>query len=114
MPTRSVVVPSPVAIAGERPESGVRIIIERDRAREEPPWAYAGWAHLPDAGFPLAVEVTATGDVTVTVSPAPGASSAPPADLADKVRLIVRTAYRQAKADDEPPAWRLVRWRGEK
>ena len=35
-------------------------------------------------------------------------------DLAEKVRLIVRTVYRQAKADDEAPAWRIVRWRGEK
>jgi hypothetical protein len=36
------------------------------------------------------------------------------ADLAEKVRLIVRAVYRQAKADDEPPAWRILRWRGDK
>lgn len=99
-------------IAGDRPETGVRIQIERDRSREDPPFRYAGSAHLPDASFPVAVVVDGAGEVTVTVSPAPGAE--PPADLAEKVRLIVRTVYRQAKADDEPPAWRIVRWRGEK
>lgn len=100
-------------IAGDRPETGVRIQIARDKAREDPPWSYAGAAHVPDASYPVAVVVDADGHVEVTVSAAEG-GAAPPPDLAEKVRLIVRTAYRQAKADDEPPAWRIVRWRGEK
>jgi hypothetical protein len=102
-----------VPIAGDRPETGVRIQIERDKSREDPPWSYAGAVHVPDASFPLAVVVDAAGEVTVTLSPS-GTSAEPPPDLAEKVRLIVRTVYRQAKADDEPPAWRIVRWRGEK
>jgi hypothetical protein len=61
----------------------------------------------------MTVVVDAAGEVTVTISPSPGHAQ-PPGDLAEKVRLIVRTVYRQAKADDEPPAWRIVRWRGEK
>ena len=100
-------------IAGDRPETGVRIKIERDKSREDPPWQYAGAAHVPDASFPVAVVVDAEGEVTVTISHALD-GAAPPADLPEKVRLIVRTAYRQAKADGEPPAWRIVRWRGEK
>ena len=100
-------------IAGDRPETGVRIKIERDKALEDPPWRYAGAAHVPEASFPVAVVVDAAGEVTVSISPAPD-GTAPPADLAEKVRLIVRTVYRQAKADDEAPAWRIVRWRGEK
>ncbi len=102
-----------VPIAGDRPETGVRIRIERDKSRDDPPWSYVGAAHVPEASFPVAVVVDAAGEVTVTVSPAPD-GAAPPPDLVEKVRLIVRTAYRQAKADDEPPAWRIVRWRGEK
>ncbi|HVJ94348.1 MAG TPA: hypothetical protein VM580_31385 [Labilithrix sp.] len=101
-------------IAGERPESGVRIQIERDRSRDEPPWSYSGAAHVPDASFPVTVAVDAEGDVSVVVSPSSTDGRPPPSDLAEKVRLIVRTAYRQAKADNEPPAWRIVRWRGEK
>ncbi len=103
-----------MAIAGERPETGVRIQIERDKSREDAPWSYAGAAQLPDASFPLAVEVSASGDVSVSLSPEPTTGKLPPSDLAERVRLIVRTAYRQAKADDEAPAWRIVRWRGEK
>jgi len=49
----------------------------------------------------------------VSVSPSEDGAP-PPGDLAEKVRLIVRTVYRQAKADDQAPAWRIVRWRGEK
>jgi hypothetical protein len=103
-----------VAIAGNRPETGIRIAIERDRSRREPPWTYAGAAHLPSASFPLQVVVDAAGEVSVTLSPDSTSGAPPPEDLAEKVRLIVRTAYRQAKADGEPPAWRIVRWRGEK
>jgi hypothetical protein len=101
-----------VPIAGERPETGVRIIVVRDKTRGDPPWTYAGAAHVPDASFPVSVVVDAEGNVTVTLSPA--GTPPPPGDLAERVRLIVRAVYRQAKADDEPPAWRINRWRGEK
>lgn len=103
-----------MAIAGERPETGVRILVQRDKSREDPPWAYTGAAHLPSASFPLAVVVDAAGEVTVNLSPEATSGTPPPSDLAEKVRLIVRTVYRQAKAEGEPPAWRIVRWRGEK
>ncbi len=92
-------------IAGDRPESGVRIAIERVKAMEDPPWAYSGSAFLPDASFDLRVVVSAEGEVEVALE-----GGAPP-DLAEKVRLIVRTVYRQAKSDGEAPAWRIVRWR---
>lgn len=95
-------------IASDRPESGVRIAIERDAAKDEPPWIYSGNVHLPEGSHPVAVTVDGAGEVTVEIGP--GA----PADLSEKVRLIVRTVYKQAKAEDEPPAWRIVRWRGPK
>ncbi len=93
-----------MGIIGERPETGVRVTIERP-LEGGPPWLYVGAAALPDASFALHVSVSEAGDVDVVVP------SSAPADLAEKVRLIVRTAYRQAKSDDEPPAWRIVRWR---
>lgn len=106
-------------IASDRPESGVRIAIERDAKKDDPPFRYAGLVHLPEGSHPVAVEVDADGAVAVSFPAASGAAGTPAAgattpELAEKVRLIVRTAYRQAKADGEPPAWRIVRWRGEK
>ena len=94
-----------MGIAGERPESGIRIAIERPRDGG-PPWIYEGAVHEPNASHPL--KVTVTEDGTVDVELAAGE------DLAEKVRLLVRTAYRQAKSDDEAPARRIVRWRGDK
>lgn len=102
-----------MAIIGERPETGVRVAIERPRDGG-PPWAYTGVAALPDHVFPVDVKVSDAGDVDVALSPSREGGSAPPSDLADKIRLIVRTAYRQAKSDDEAPAFRIVRWRADK
>ena len=100
-----------VAIVGERPLSGVRIAIERPR-EGGPPWSYAGSAFLPDASFSANVTVSEAGDVAVVLEDERGGP--PPPDLGEKIRLIVRTVYKQAKADGEPPAFRIVRWRADK
>jgi hypothetical protein len=110
-------------IIGERPETGVRIAIERPRTGG-PPWAYAGTASLPDAAFPVQATVAENGDVDVALGDSPESGVMPPSDLAEKIRLIVRTVYRQAKSDGErglrpragagAPPFRIVRWRGEK
>ncbi len=106
-----------MAIVGERPQTGVRIAIERPRT-DGPPWSYEGTAALPDAIFPVRVTVSEIGDVDVVLSLSTGAAAesgiAPPADLAEKIRLIVRTVYRQAKSDGEAPAFRIVRWRADR
>ena len=95
-----------MAIAGDKPETGVRIAIERSRVgNNEPPWSYSGQAVLPNRSHPIEVVVTAEGEVHVTGAPV---------ELLEKVRLLVRTAFKQAKSDGEPPAWRIVRWRTEK
>ena len=96
-----------VAIVGERPESGVRIAIERPR-EGGPPWSYGGSVFLPAADFRVEVAVSDGGEVDVTIAPSA------PVDLAEKIRLIVRAAYRQAKSDGEPPAFRIVRWRADR
>ena len=62
--------------------------------------------------------VSEIGDVDVVLSPAQEpvkrAASRRLPDLAEKIRLIVRTVYRQAKSDGEPPAFRIVRWRADR
>ena len=90
-----------VPIVGDRPESGVRIAIERPHG-EGPPWRYEGFVHTPEASANVVVVVSESGEVTVD------------GPEAEKVRLIVRTAFKQAKSDGEAPARRIVRWRGEK
>ncbi len=106
-----------VSIVGERPQSGVRIAIERPRT-DGPPWTYAGTAALPGAIFPVRVTVSEIGDVDVVLAaasePALESGVMPPSDLAEKIRLIVRTVFRQAKSDGEPPAFRIVRWRADR
>src|SRR5688500_2162757 len=67
-----------VPIAGDRPETGVRIVIERDKSLRDAPWTYRGAAYLPDAGFPLQVTVTAEGDVTVDLDGPGGSAAAAP------------------------------------
>ncbi len=81
----------------------MRIAIERPR-EGGPPWRYEGHAYTPDASVEVRVVVAEDGAVEV---------DAPP-ELAEKIRLIVRAAFKQAAADAEPPARRIVRWRGEK
>lgn len=103
-----------MSIVGEKPESGMRITLERPRD-EEPPWIYVGAVEMPDLRHAIRVVVSAAGDVTVTADPdalgEPGGAPPLSADLGERVRLLVRAAFRQAKADGEAPARRIVRWR---
>ena len=100
-------------IAGDRPESGVRIAIERPRD-EGPPWRYDGFVHTPDRSYGLGATVSEAGDVDVRIELDISLSEESLGSLAERVRLIVRTAWKQAKSDGEPPPRRIVRWRGEK
>jgi hypothetical protein len=104
-----------MGIVGDHPETGVRFVLERLAATGTPgaPWAYRGDAFTPNARFPLEVEISRAGDVHVT-SPV---GREVPAEIAEKVRLLFRTLYRQARAQDEAsgePPRKVVRWRGEK
>lgn len=102
-----------MAIVGDRPSSGVRVALARGREASGVACVYDGFAHTPDASFPVHVRVAEDASVEVTV--AAGATTAdPPAGLGEKVRLLVRAAVKQAMADDEPPPLRITRWRGEK
>src|SRR6185312_15347546 len=96
-----------MSIVGGPPESGVRIDVARPR-EGGPPWRYEGEAVTPDERFALAVTVTAEGEVSVEM---PGGPSA--AATAERVRLLVRAAYKHAQGEGSPPPRRIVRWRPE-
>jgi hypothetical protein len=99
-----------MAIVGDHPETGVRFVLERPlRVEGGAPWVYRGDAFTPDARFALEVAVARDGEVRAT------GDDAVPAEIVEKVRLLFRTLYRQAKdtPGGEPPR-RVVRWRGEK
>jgi hypothetical protein len=89
-----------MGIVGDRPESGVRLELERPR-EGGPPWEYTGRAATPDGEYPVSATVSAAGDVEV---------QAPP-EVKTKVALILRAAW---KHGDGAPPRKIVRWRGEK
>jgi hypothetical protein len=107
-----------MAIVGDHPETGLRIVLERG-AESSPPYRYEGFVYLPlapgsaaeAARFALRAEV---GPASVEVTAASAEAPAPPALLA-KVRLLLRSL---AKAEEDgslpPPPRRIVRWRGDK
>jgi hypothetical protein len=82
----------------------MRVVAERSRAAG-PPWRYEGEAALNDARFRLVATLDANGGVQVQVDPDA------PDGLADKVKLIVRTAWRRASEDGLHPPLRVARWR---
>jgi hypothetical protein len=95
-----------MAIVGHTPESGVRVVLERPRAGG-PPWRYQGEVATPGARFRVAATLDIGGDLTVEIIPDP------PAGLTDKVRLMLRAAWRRAREDRTAPPLRLARWRDE-
>jgi hypothetical protein len=93
-------------IVGPHPESGVRVVAERLRS-EGPPWRYEGHAATSSGSFALVATLDSCGAVVVELPP-----DAPPR-LADRVRLIVRAAWKHAREDKLPPPFRLARWRAD-
>ncbi len=95
-----------MSIVGKHPESGVRIVLERPRDGG-PPWVYAGAAFTPTEEHTLRATVAEDGGVRVEL-PAGG-----PSELAMRVELMIRAAYKHALADDAKagPPRHLQRWR---
>ncbi len=96
-----------MSVVAGRPESGLRIELERPRGGG-PPWAYEGLAVTPGGEWAVSATVSETGEVSVN------AEAAAPKDLSTKVLLLLRAAFKHAKADGVPPPRRIVRWRGDK
>jgi hypothetical protein len=111
-----------MAIVGEHPSEGTRVVLERPVASGDadgPPWRYEGTVYTPVEAHAVRVDVSAEGVVDVHFTGTGAGTQAlatpgPDAELAERVRLIVRTAYKQATADGMPPARRLVRWRADR
>jgi hypothetical protein len=95
-----------MAIAGDRPESGFRIELERSHDAG-PPWEYQGFAVTREARFALGVHVS--GDGSVRVDMAPNA----PAALAETLRRLARVLWKHARLDGVAPPRRVVRWRAD-
>jgi hypothetical protein len=106
-------------IVGPRPESGIRVDVERPLSTDGgPPWRYAGHVATPDASFALDATVGEDGSVEVSLPPEA------PAGLDEKVRLLLRAAFKHAQGGapppgdagrdrPRPPPRRVVRWRPE-
>jgi hypothetical protein len=62
----------------------------------------------PAERFAVAATVASDGGVTVDLD------AAAPAGLAERVRLILRAAWRHAGDDGSPPPRRIVRWRADR
>ena len=100
-------------IVGPRPESGIRVDVERP-LHGGPPWRYAGHVATPEASF--ALEATLGEDGSADVSLPTDA----PDGLDEKVRLLLRAAFKHAQGlpgegrdPRRPPPRRIVRWRPE-
>ncbi len=95
-----------MGIIGQKPETGIRIDVERPQAGG-PPWRYRGTATTADAEFPVAATITLAGEVQVELA------SVAPGELAEKIRLILRAVHKHAAEDGIPPARRIQRWRAD-
>jgi hypothetical protein len=93
-----------MAIVGHTPESGARVVVERPRAGG-PPWCYQGEVATPGARFRIVATLDIGGALTMEITPDP------PAGLTDRVRLILRAAWRRAQEDQAAPPLRVARWR---
>jgi hypothetical protein len=96
-----------MGIVGNHPETGVRIEVQRERAGG-PPWLYQGDAVTPGARFHVSATIADDGMVSLDLQ------EGAPAGLAEKVRLLVRAAWKHAREDDAPPPRRIVRWRADR
>ena len=95
-----------MGIVGPRPESGVRIDLERPAGRR-PPWRYAGTVATPTEDFSLGAWVTKDGAVAIDAR----ADLTFPAGVEHKAKLLLRAVWKHAAADEAPPPRRIVRWR---
>ncbi|MBL8610993.1 MAG: hypothetical protein JNL38_26865 [Myxococcales bacterium] len=100
-----------MGIVGDKPESGLRLHVEREARNVDAPYRYRGTLAAPEDSWAVEAEIAAGGATRVDLAPSAGGAPAPP-DAAERVRLILRTALRQA--DGGPPPRKIVRWRGEK
>jgi hypothetical protein len=96
-----------MGIVGHHPETGIRVDVERARDGG-PPWRYDGEAVTPACRFQCAAHLHDDGRVVVELEP--GAPTA----LAEKVRLLLRAAWKHAEDEAVRPPRHIVRWRADR
>ncbi len=89
-----------MGIIGDHPEGGLRF--DLDRRTDAAPWVYEGSAFTPARAHPVRAVVAADGSVVVD-------ETSLPADIAQRVVMLLRTAWKHAEGQDPPR--RLRRWR---
>jgi hypothetical protein len=92
-------------ITGSHPEKGIRIELTLGKNAAGLA-SYSGLIVTPDDEFAFEASISDSGEVSV--------SSNAPVDLAEKTRLIVRTAARHAATEKSRLPRHIVRWRGDK
>lgn len=100
-------------IVGDKPETGVRIAVERS-GEAGPPWTYEGSVQMPNASLLIRCVVGEDASVEAALVDDQDRSRPDAPALLEKARLIVRAAAKQAHVEGLPPPRRIVRWRGEK
>ena len=93
-----------MAIVGNKPETGARYELRRGEAG--PPFVSEGRIALVDADLPVRATLLADGAVEVELPEGE--------PWRERVRLLLRTAGRQAVAEGTRPPRALRRWRAEK
>ncbi|MBV9945399.1 MAG: hypothetical protein JOZ69_00955 [Myxococcales bacterium] len=92
-----------MSVVGPRPESGVRVEVERSPGG--PPWRYGGAITTPSARYLVSATVEEDGAVSVELP------IEAPAALRERARLILRAAAKHARGSAPPR--RIARWRAE-
>jgi hypothetical protein len=101
-----------MGIIGDRPDSGIRLTLQR--AREGgPPWTYRCEAVTATARFVARAVIGEDGEASVTSLAQVAQADAVSPELAQRIRLVLRAAWKHAKADRAPPPERIVRWRAD-
>ncbi|CAN5336134.1 hypothetical protein BH09MYX1_BH09MYX1_17330 [soil metagenome] len=90
-----------MGIVGERPESGLRLTLTLDGG------AYSGEATTPSERHPVRVTIGAADSVDVAIE-GPAANDVA---LTEKIRLIVRSVVKHARADERSLPRSIQRWR---
>ncbi len=99
-----------MSIAEGNPDSGVRIVLHLEQQQQQPhggpagPSRYVGEVLTKTDRRPLVAVVGADDAIEIQIE---GADE----DLAERVRLLVRTVVRHARSDGRPLPRSIQRWR---
>jgi hypothetical protein len=94
-----------MGIVGDHPEGGFRFELIRQPEQDAGAWVYVGTARTSEAEHQVRATVAADGTVVV----ADAASL--PKEIAQRVTMLLRTAWKHASQEGSAPPRRVQRWR---